>query len=552
MLGLNSSCGFVVAKDNVNFVAGTYPVVEAPTFVYGEEHEAGSITVGANTYKITTTYEYGAREVKIYVNDVLTEAPFVSDAAGGVFGFASILANDVLTVWYIFQPHCTLGNAQAWYETQSSLDQHGPGVDYWAQPLWSGDPDDVLVDGRDWDETPSEDPNDPEGTEPTGGEFADRMPFDDTTQQTLLMTPNPEATMTMNYGKMLRTYVLTQAYLTSVASALFSGNFWTQLKNKFAGLSDPMELIVNCIQIPVAVSNVSTGTFRIGGVELDDDNGDPVTVAYTNSRYLQLDFGSITLKEVWGSAKDYSDCSISIYLPYVGVKELDPDICVGCTLTLKGTLDYWTGDVLYLLHVSNADMHKKYFAAQSFAYRWSGNCGKTSPIGRVDNTNKMLGIIGTIAGLTAGAAAVGVGLGGAAAGAIGAAGLASQGMAGAATGGITSGLGTATAGMAVMGATVAKALHSGFKPTVQSSSGVSGAPGQMDIQKAYIMVKRGVPKYPNGWRDTIGAPNYQTFSGVSMSGYTLFSEIHLTGMGDAAEEERAELERILCEEGVIL
>lgn len=552
MLGLNSSCGFVVAKDIENFVAGTYPVVECPPFVFGEEHEAGSITVGANTYKITTTYEYGAREVKIYTNDVLTAAPFVSDAEGGVFGFASILSSGSLTVWYVFQPHCTLGNAQAWYETTNVIEAHGPGINYWAQPLWSGDPDDVLVEGRDWDETPSENPEDPEGTEPTGGEFADRMPFDDTTQQTLLMTPNPEATMNMSYGGMLRTYVLSQSYLTAVSSALFSGNFWTNLKNKFAGLSDPMEMIVNCIQIPVAVPNTGAATFRIGGVELDDDNGDPVSVQMTNSRYLQLAFGSITLKEVWGSAKDYSDCSISIYLPYVGVKELDPDICVGCTLTLTGTLDFWTGDVLYLLHISNADMSKKYFAAQSFAYRWSGNCGKTVPIGRVDTTNKMLGIIGTIAGLTAGAAAVGVGLGGAASGVIGAAGLASQGMAGAATGGITAGLGTATAGAAVMGATVAKALHSGFKPTVQSSSGVSGAPGQMDIQKAYIMVKRGVPKYPNGWRDTIGAPNYQTFSGVSMSGYTLFSEIHLTGMGDAAEEERAELERILCEEGVIL
>lgn len=428
----------------------------------------------------------------------------------------------------------------------------GDWLDYNELYRSTGDIPSFVEEERDWDETPSEDPNDPEGIEPQGGEYADRMPFDSTYQQLLTELPNPELTMNMSYGGMLRTYVLPQADLNSISSALFNTNFWTQLKNKFSGLSNPLEMIVNCIQIPVAPPNVGTVSFRIGGVELEDDNGDPISVNNTTSRYVQLSFGAVTLKEVWGSAKDYSDCSISIYLPYVGVKELDPDVVVGSTMSLNATLDFWTGDILYLLHVSNATAQKKYFPAQCFAYRWSGNCSKTIPIGRVDTTNKMLGIIGTIAGLTAGAAALGVGLGGAASGAIGAAGLASQGMAGAATGGITAGLGTATAGMAVMGATVAKAMHSGFKPTVQTSSGISGAPGQMDLQYAYIMVKRGVPKYPNNWREQIGAPNYQTFSGVSMSGYTLFSEIHLTGMGDAAEEERAELERILCEEGVIL
>ena len=417
----------------------------------------------------------------------------------------------------------------------------------YAYPNASGLPP-FLEDLRDWDETPTEDVNDPDNLLPQGGEFADLGSFEETVQQLYGSLPDPEATMNMNYGGFLRTYVLDQSQLTAVSSALFSPNFWTGLKQKFEGLSDPLQMIVNCIQLPVADINAGTGTMKIGGVEVEDDNGETITVGMTTSRYGNYDMGSVTLKEIWGSAKDYSDTSIQIFLPYVGIKDLDPDVVVGCTLSLKCYVDIWTGDVQYLLHVSNADASKKYFTMQSVPYRWSGNCGKTVPVGRVDNTNKLLGMMGTIAGLGAGAALAGIGaaglIGGMTAGAAGAVGAASEGMA--------AGLGTMKAGGAIAGATAAKALHSGFKPTVQSSSGVAGAAGQMDYQYAYIMVKRGVPKYPNGWREQIGATNYQTFQGLSVSGYTLFSEIHLTGMADASEAERAELERLLCEEGVIL
>lgn len=438
----------------------------------------------------------------------------------------------------------------SWYDTDENPNYqiaHGNFIGKNVLYRSEGDIPSFVEEERDWYDTPTEDPDDPEGLDPMGGEFADRGDFAETYLQTALDIPNPAGTMTMDYGGFLRTYALNQQQLTSISSALFAPSFWTGLKQKFEGLSDPLSMIVNCIQLPVSGIGGSLQTMKIGGVTVEDGEGHEISVNAITTRYTRYVTGSVTLKEIWGSAKDYSDVSISIFLPYVGMKELDPDIVVGTSMTLYINIDIWTGDVVYLLHVSNADAHKKYFTMQSVPYRWSGNCSKTVPVGRVDNTNKILGMIGAVAGLSAGVMLGGVGV----AGSMGAMGLASQGMAGATAAGF-SGLGTAKLGLGIAGATAAKSLHSGFKPTVQSSSGVSGAPGQMDYQYAYLVVKRGVPKYPNGWLDTIGAPNYQTFSGVSMTGYTLFSEIHLTGMGDAAEEERAELERILCEEGIIL
>lgn len=528
---------------------GSYPCGTLPAFALGQETECGSCTIGEDSYTFKTILDTGDYLIKYYKNSLLAGSLNVH-GTGGVVGICAVYNDEqnptTVTVYLLCNHNVNTAGANAWYMEQNQIMLPAVGVPYYARILYSGS-DSILVEERDWDETPTEDPDDPEGIDPQGGEFADRMPFDDTHLMTIAGMPNPEADMNMNYGGFLRTYLLDQTDLTAVSSALFSPNFWTGLKQKFEGLSDPLQMIVNCIQIPVTGLSGSSGTMKIGGVTVEDSEGHEITVGMTTSRYKKFGMGSVTLKEVWGTEKDYNDCSISIFLPYVGVKELDPDVVIGCTCTLMAYIDIWTGDVLYLLHVSNADAGKKYFTAQSVPYRWSGNCAKTVPVGRVDNTNKMLGMIGAIGGIAAGTMLGGVGV----AGSLGAMGLASSGMAGATAAGFA-GLGTAKVGLGIAGATAAKALHSGFKPTVQSSSGISGAPGQMDYQYAYIMVKRGVPKYPNNWRVQFGAPNYQTFSGTAMSGFTLFSEIHLTGMGDAAEEERAELERILCEEGIIL
>lgn len=544
--GLNSDIGFVIPKDTGQGITGTYTPIENPTFVVGEEHYVGEITVGGDTYSFYNGREYGDNVCITYKNGTRYAAPIT--AAGGVVGFgAQYTAANTIQVYILYHPNLTTATAQAWYDQETFVQPHQPGIDYYALSFYVGS-DDVLVEEEKWDDTPSEDENDPDNLLPQGGEWADRGDFTETDIMSLLNLPNPEADMNMDYGGFLRTYVLDQSTLTAVGSSLFSPNFWTGLKQKFEGLSDPLQMIVNCIQLPIWNIGGSSGTLRIGGIEVEDEDGHTIPVQFTSSRYIRAGMGSVTLKEIWGSEKDYNASSISIFLPYVGVKELDPDLVIGNTMTLYAYIDIWTGDITYLMHISNATAAKKYFTQQSVPYRWTGNCAKTVPIGRVDNTNKLITMAGTIAGLGAGAMLAGIG-GAAVAGGILSGGAGAIGASSAALG---TGLGTMKAGGAIAAVTAAKALHSGFNPTVHSSSGVSGASGQMDYQYAYIMVKRGVPKYPNNWRAQMGAPNYQTFQGVSMSGYTLFSEIHLTGMADASEAERAELERILTEEGVIL
>lgn len=396
-----------------------------------------------------------------------------------------------------------------------------------------------LIEERGWDETPAEDEDDLNNENAQGGEFADRGFFGDTDQMPEGGLPDPSI-FEEDYNGLLTCYAMFGSGFADFGKSVFQTSFWQSLMNKFNGLSDPLSMIIDCVELPIGHIGspwVGSAPMMLGGIDVPFYNGSNVYIQHTWARrYYKTNCGSITLKEVWGSAKDYTDASISIYLPYCGVKELDPDIVLRNTLTLYVYVDLWNGDVLYLLHTSNTGFDKKYFAQEAVVYRWTGNCGKKIPIGKVDTSNAIMQVASGIAT---------VGLGVAAGGALGGAMFGAGGS-----------IGAGMIGSSVMGGVnqLADVAANGFKPVVQTSGGVGGSVGRMDYQYPYLIIKRGIPEYPNNWRAEIGAPQYQTYtvSDLTGTGYTLFSHIELGNMGSATEEEKSELERLLTTEGVIL
>ena len=360
-----------------------------------------------------------------------------------------------------------------------------------------------------WDETPSEDSNDPLNLESRGGEFADRGDFYDTDLMTLQGLPDPENDQNLYYGSMIACYNLSASKLSELGNALFLPNFWTSLKNKFAGLSDPLSFILEAFELPFTPDVANTARFKLGGLDVTDSEGHPITCRLLTNRYKRLTARSITLKEIWGSSKDYSDTSIQIYLPYAGMQSIDPDIAIGGVLTLIPYIDYWNGDLLYLLHIKN----NKYFETQHVTYHWTGNCGKKIPLGKVDTSSPILQAIGTLGKIATGFAVGGAG------------------------------------GAVIAGAS--GIWNANYSPLVQTSGALNGSIGRMDYQNAYLVVKRGVPKYPNNWRSEIGAPRYQEFQVSDLSGYTEFFEIHADDVSDATDSEKAEIENLL-KSGVLI
>lgn len=414
------------------------------------------------------------------------------------------------------------------------------GTDGWIYSGSWANSGDLVEEVREWDETPSTDPDHDFNNEmPQGGEFAELGAWDETFQQYLADLLEPE---TLDYGHFMTAYQLDSDNLVDIGDFLFDTSFWSALKNKFEGLSDPLSMIVSAVEIPFTLGVVPT-TFKLGGIEVTGSGGNPIACAKHTQRYLKYDFGSITLKEVWGTAKDYTDCDISIFLPYVGMRRIDSDLGVNSSLTLSAIIDVWTGDLNYLMQINNAAMQNKYYASSGVPYRWSGNCGNKIPIGKVDPSTPILNVAASLGSMALGAAVMG-------ASGVGAGAAVADTLTAAKNVGATS----AAAGGALFAGGAQGFMHqlnNGFSPIAQSSGNISGAIGFMDFQYPYLVIKRGIPSYPNNWRAEFGAPRFQEFLVSSLSGYTEFADIHADAINGASDDEKAMIEDYM-KAGVIL
>lgn len=360
-----------------------------------------------------------------------------------------------------------------------------------------------IVEDQEWDESPSADTNNPDNMLAMGGEFADTDPFGYGNEDIDL----PETIQEMDYSGFITPYKIDNGGLFALAGAIFSSDTWTNLRNKFNGVGNPIDYIVSCVEIPYSANADDIKNFNLGGVDVENSFGNNVSLPYFTHRYEKLNFGSITLKETWGTEKDYSTTNVSIYLPYVGLKDLDTSIIMNSTITLTGILDIWSGDLLYVMKINNKSMAYKYLASSGLVYRFQGNCGKQVPIGKIDNSNQLMAMTGSMASM-----GVGLAMGNPMMALGGAAGL----------------IGSAA-----------------MPPKVSMTGGITGAIGRGDTDEPYLIITQSVPVYPNNWRSEIGAPRYQEFQVNELSGYTEFFEIHADDVSDATDSEKAEIENLL-------
>lgn len=393
-----------------------------------------------------------------------------------------------------------------------------------------------------WDESPSDNPDDPDNLDPRGGQFADTDPYDQTDLVDDLdfllegwpFDPyNKDANDNPIVG-LFTPYAMTATQLGAFGEKLFATDFMTNLISLLGGRVDPNAAgIVSLFSLPIAWSDTpQSGSFKIFlcGTEVKDSLSSAYGSHFT-ARFKRFWLGNITLKEVWGSAKDYQDVDINIFLPYIGMRTIDPAFCVNRRLSLNCTVDFWTGDITYVLQSSNAKsaagvfnpIGNQYFRQDTAPYRWTGNCSQDIPfaVGNANGvrnaiTSSLMGIVG--AGAAAAVSPIG----------------------GAAVAGMAAGKGLAS---------ISEAHSRG--PSIQSGGSLNGSSGYCDLQYAFIQVIRSVPVYPNGWRSKIGAPRYQTFSVGALAGFTQFSDIHADNVSGASDDEKKLIEAAL-KDGVFL
>lgn len=302
-----------------------------------------------------------------------------------------------------------------------------------------------------------------------------------------------------DYGtatKMFQVYLPTQTQLQDFADFLFSSTFdLDQLKKLFA---EPMSYILGLAVLPLTVSptSISAHNIYIGNVNTS------VQAYLCNKQFIEFDCGSLLVKPFWDAYLDYAPYTkMTLFLPFIGYKDLDTDDIVGKTLQIKYQIDIITGACMAQVKVGD-----------SVRYSFVGQCSANIPLSSQDWTQSIQGAI-SIAGQIGGMASTG---------AVSASGVSN----------------------------VASTAVNMVKPNVQRSGGFSGSGAFLGYKTPYLVITRPVQALPEMQAEYKGFPSYINVYLGDCEGYTEIDSWYGDGF-NCSRNELAEIDRLL-KEGVYL
>lgn len=151
---------------------------------------------------------------------------------------------------------------------------------------------------------------------------------------------------------------------------LWDPDIWDGFANK---MMNPIQSILSCQLVPgnLVPASIITGndTIHAAGVQLTIEE-----VPTFGTWYVHKWIGSIDLTEYTGSFADYTNTSIYINLPYVGLKPLDTAACMSGWLSVDYMTDLFSGDCTAIISVQDR------FGNTQLRYEYKGHCGRDLPL----------------------------------------------------------------------------------------------------------------------------------------------------------------------------
>ena len=298
-------------------------------------------------------------------------------------------------------------------------------------------------------------------------------------------------------------YNPTVSQLKSLSNFMWSGVFDLDTYKKL--FSDPMESIIGLSIVPVAPQTGGSKNVMFGTI----DSG--VSMTTLSSQYVQLDCGSVAIEKFIGSFLDSDPYTkISIYLPYIGIRQLSADDIIGGSIQVVYNVDVLTGACgCFIKHSSRGVL-----------YSYNGSCITNVPLtaanfsGAIQNAvSAVISGIGTVAGIATGAAPI-----------------------------------TAMGVTGLLNSAANTAMNS--KPSVQRSGNLGGSAGIMSIQKPFVIIERPSYSVPSEVEKYVGQTSNITATLGECKGFTMCEYIHMQGCWGTMEECK-EIESLL-KEGIVL
>lgn len=296
---------------------------------------------------------------------------------------------------------------------------------------------------------------------------------------------------------MFNLYQVNQTTIKTLTDFLWSETFANQMLKLY---SNPMEAILGLYVLPVAPSDVTPNVdVFVGNVDLN------VNATLVNSYQQTYTAGVIDIAHYNHDVRDYSPYSqYFLYLPFIGIVELNADDVVGSKLTIYYDFDLCTGSILARIWVSRG-------ALNACLYQFTGSCIYRLPVTQFDQAN--LVTVAANASLSA--------------------------LAGGLTGG------TVRAG--------AQAVQQGFNSLqshVTQGGSIGGNASIVASPYPYVIIKHRTPQTPSNFNKFYGRPTLKTVTLGKEKGFVKVKDINLHNV-NLTSDELNELESIL-KEGVIL
>lgn len=278
--------------------------------------------------------------------------------------------------------------------------------------------------------------------------------------------------------------------------------------NPFDGVIGLMEIY--CTPTDIGVKNIRSG-FLDSGVS-----------SQTISRYTSINCGSITVPEYYGDYFDYSPYSkCHIYLPFVGMVELNADDIIGHAVNVTYHIDEYNGCCIAQITVAKStEVAGEDVDYNVVMYQFSGNCAVELPLAG--------GTQSAIRAAMMQAAAYGLSsvIGGIASGAAGN------------IGGAISQIGYGAAN--AVGSIVSA------KSSVQHSGSFGSSYGALGIKKPYIVVTRPKEVIVPDYNRIYGYPAHQMVTIGACQGYLRVRDVHVLS-STATDDEKKRIEELLKE-----
>lgn len=296
---------------------------------------------------------------------------------------------------------------------------------------------------------------------------------------------------------MFNLYQVNETTVRSITDYLWS----TDLTNTLLKLySDPMDAILSMYVLPVASTHLQASTDVIlGNVNLNVKSS---LVEEYQETYIA---GVIDVNHYNYDVRDYAPYSeYYLYLPYIGIVQLNAEDVVGSKLTIYYDVDLCTGSILARIWVERGQLN-------ACLYQYTGSCIYILPITKLNQQNAI-----TVASNAA----------------------------------LSAISGSLTGGVMRAGAQAIEAGISGLQSHVSQGGSIGGNASITASPYPYIIIKHKTPQTPSGSNKYYGKPTLKTIKLGKHKGFVRVKDINLSNI-DLTKPEIDELETML-KEGVII